>query len=100
MVARWGKSEMLLCLNKVTKQVAAQRLEHLLETCLREEFNIDGQQVALPLTASVGIAQFPEDSEKLPQLLRACDTALGIAKGSGGNRIVLSENLPTEKARA
>lgn len=96
-VARWGKAEMLLCCNKVTKSVAANRLEHLLETCLREEFNIDGQSVALPLTASVGIAQFPEDSEKLPQLLRACDTALGIAKGSGGNRIVLAENLPTEK---
>ena len=41
----------------------------------------------LSVTASVGVAAFPDDGEDLDALLKASDRAMYMAKASGRNRI-------------
>jgi diguanylate cyclase (GGDEF)-like protein/PAS domain S-box-containing protein len=41
----------------------------------------------LYITASMGIARFPDDADNVPDLIRNADAALYHAKGSGGNRL-------------
>jgi diguanylate cyclase (GGDEF)-like protein len=41
----------------------------------------------LSVTASVGVAAFPEHGEDLDGLLKASDRAMYTAKGNGRNRI-------------
>jgi len=50
--------------------------------------------IALPLvTASIGIASYPEDGERIDDLIAAADVALYRAKSSGRNCIAAS-NAP------
>jgi diguanylate cyclase (GGDEF)-like protein len=44
---------------------------------------LGGQQVTI--TASVGIAAYPQDGEKIEELLRCADTAMYQAKQQGKN---------------
>ncbi len=59
----------------------AEKLLHLLEAALTID---DGRE--LHLTASVGIAFFPEDGQTSEALIRHADTAMYFAKNQGRNR--------------
>ena len=52
---------------------------------IAEVLLVQGQE--LYITASMGIACFPEDADNVPDLIRNADAALYHAKGSGGNRL-------------
>ena len=52
----------------------------------------------LSVTASVGVAAFPDHGTELDALLRASDTAMYAAKTAGRNRIEAAE-APESKKR-
>ncbi|MBI3540780.1 MAG: diguanylate cyclase, partial [Deltaproteobacteria bacterium] len=54
-----------------------------------------------PLTVSVGVSSYPEDGQSTEELVDAADIALYEAKGSGRDRVVVSEkHLPAAQVSA
>jgi len=87
-VARYGGEEFCAVLPGTSKNesmVVAERIRSEIE---KETFP---EEVNLPLgrlTASIGIASFPEDGNTFTSLVHAADVALYEAKANGRNRIV------------
>ena len=91
---RWGGEEFALLLPGTDAAGGA----HLAE---RARAAIEARQVRMPngdlcsVTASFGVAAFPEARE-LGEILAAADTALYEAKNAGKNRVVIArESIPT-----
>lgn len=83
---RWGGEEFLLVCPNLPKKDAWARLDQIRET-IREPLEM-APSVPIILTASVGVAFFP-DSPDLETLISSADKALYAAKESGRNRVVL-----------
>jgi diguanylate cyclase (GGDEF)-like protein len=90
--ARLGGEEFALLLLRCDRELAISiadrvqdRIRHLTLEGLPEP-DID-------LSASVGIAFFPEDGSTPKELMRAADDALYVAKRSGRDRVVLAESI-------
>jgi diguanylate cyclase (GGDEF)-like protein len=77
-VARYGGEEFALVLPEVSKLQA-------LEIAKRHLENI---QAHCPLSASFGVASFPEDGASTTELVDFADRALYAAKAQGKNRVV------------
>ena len=84
---RWGGEEFLLVCPNLHKTDAWARLDRIRET-IREPLEIS-PFVTITLSASVGVAFFPE-SPDLETLVASADKALYTAKESGRNQVVLS----------
>ncbi|MDR6884564.1 diguanylate cyclase [Bacillus sp. 3255] len=90
-VARYGGEEfIILCLRQSAQQCASLAetiLEHIRQTAYRDE------KVAVPLTASIGIAEFSPKLEYgtmiLEDMVSRADHALYRAKSAGRNRVEL-----------
>jgi diguanylate cyclase (GGDEF)-like protein len=84
-VCRYAGDEFTLLIRHVISRDdvgrIAEKLLHLLEAPLRLN---DGSE--LHLTASVGVAFFPEDGQKPEELIRRADSAMYTAKSLGRNR--------------
>src|SRR5690606_18267824 len=87
---RYGGEEFSLVLPDCTKADAVARAQSILER-LRTTPMRTAAQTLEPVTASLGIAVFPEDASDGEQLIRAADRALYQAKRAGRNRIVVAE---------
>ncbi|MGL5080516.1 MAG: response regulator [Microcoleaceae cyanobacterium] len=83
-VARWGGQVFLLGLYAVNKPDAVRRINQLLAQICSEVFSVAGQ-AQLWVTASAGVATYPEDGIDFPTLCAASDAALYQAKAAGGN---------------
>ncbi|HEY3431146.1 MAG TPA: EAL domain-containing protein [Rhodocyclaceae bacterium] len=82
-VSRHGGDEFtVLLLNSSTAVKTAQVAERVLAS-LAEPFLVDSHE--LTLTASVGVALYPDDGDDLAALLRNADTAMYSAKAAGRN---------------
>ena len=82
-LARMGGDEFALVLNDVRDTPSAMRVaEKLLET-LAEPFPLEGRE--LRISASIGLAFYPEDGQDADTLLRHADVAMYRAKASGRN---------------
>ena len=80
MVSRFGGDEFVISAYDCSKQDAKAFAERLIKA-MEEPMKID--QLTLQLSASVGIATFPEDGDELTKLIRVADERLYMAKKSG-----------------
>jgi diguanylate cyclase (GGDEF)-like protein len=98
-VARFGGEEFCVLVAGTAKKESVFVAERIRRAIENAPFP---RQKELPqgrLTASIGVAAFPEDGESGADLLRAADLALYQAKNDGRNRIVLFDTKPRQAGR-
>jgi diguanylate cyclase (GGDEF)-like protein len=82
--ARYGGDEFVIILPQTGKQHAVSMAVKLLELMRSTKFLSDDHQ-EIRLTASFGVATYPEDGVNRTELLRAADIAMYSAKDAGRN---------------
>jgi len=86
---RYGGEEFLLLMPAMTAAVAAEKLEGLRAAWAETVIHHEGHRLE-PVTASIGLADYPAHGGSGPELLAAADAALYRAKRAGRNRLVLA----------
>ncbi|MGZ9155417.1 MAG: EAL domain-containing protein [Candidatus Binatia bacterium] len=81
-LCRQGGDEFILLLPNTDAEAAAHIARKMLNV-IAQPFTIDSQ--CLTMTASIGIAEFPQDGESFEQLAQSADAALFRAKANGRN---------------
>ncbi|MEW5950523.1 MAG: GGDEF domain-containing protein [Elusimicrobia bacterium] len=84
--ARYGGEEFAVILPQCSKEEAFKTAEKLRENISRISFNFDGKPSSI--TASFGIAVFPQDAPAKSRLIRVADERLYKAKQSGRNKVI------------
>jgi len=95
-LARLGGDEFVLLLADIVDPIDAARVAEKLLDSLRQPFVIEEREIHV--TASVGIAVFPEDGQDIDALLSNADTAMYRAKEEGRDNYCLY--APAMSARA
>jgi diguanylate cyclase (GGDEF)-like protein/PAS domain S-box-containing protein len=85
-VARVGGEEFILLLHDIPSSLHAEQVASDLLTALQQPIPTDGY--AIELTASIGIAFFPNDGEDAATLWRNADSAMYRAKRADGNQFL------------
>ena len=95
-VARLGGDKFIIFLNGLED---AQSAQHIAER-IREKFNNPRKILGndLFITASVGIATYPNDGDNLEDLLKNADTAMYAAKEAGRNTFCFFDGQMNKKA--
>lgn len=98
-VVRYGGEEFCIVLPDTSKNEAVQVAERIRQEIEKEKFPKEENLPFGRLTASFGIASFPEDGHTFTTLIHSADLALYKAKAEGRNRVVLGRPvLPKEVA--
>jgi len=94
-VARWGGDEFVVVLPEIAEADDALRVALKAQRAFQEPFAVDDNE--LSVTASIGIATYPDDGANADTLIRHADAALYRAKESGRNtcRRFSTERAPT-----
>ena len=83
-LARFGGDEFTLMLPKLHNgQEDARKLAEKITRTLKQPFNIDGHE--LYVSASIGIALYPQDGTDIDSLIKHADVAMYHVKGQGKN---------------
>lgn len=90
---RYGGEEFTLILPEVSLVDAGQRAEHLRQAVKNLHVRYRRQPLS-PVTASLGVAVYPEHGHTPQAVLRAADAALYRAKRAGRDRVVLRGQEP------
>lgn len=83
-VARLGGDEFAVVLIDLERETALDDAVEQLVNCLKEPFVLGARE--LFLTASIGVARYPQDTRDADALIKYADRALHQAKLSGGTR--------------
>ncbi|HQT25876.1 MAG TPA: diguanylate cyclase, partial [Burkholderiales bacterium] len=84
-VARLGGDEFVLIFSSVYDEEDCRQLLYRIMEAIGQPFEISGQFIRI--SASIGVAMYPDDVTDGDNLLRHADQAMYIAKQSGRNRI-------------
>ncbi|HSM83346.1 MAG TPA: EAL domain-containing protein [Nodosilinea sp.] len=96
--ARWGGDEFTLILPNLSSPEDATKIAHRIAQQLTPPFLLHNHE--LHVTASMGIALFPEDGEDMTTLLQNADVAMYRAKQQGrNNHQFYTQSLGTEAAQ-
>jgi diguanylate cyclase (GGDEF)-like protein len=88
-LVRYGGDEYVIVLPGQDKAAALRKIERVRRALLAERFlREEGHDIEV--TASFGIAHYPEDAADVKELLRSADLSLYTSKGRGKNRITVS----------
>lgn len=85
-VARYGGEEMLIILPEADMSAACQLAERLREGIATQQIAAD-QGDPIQVTASFGVATYPDQGKTVEVVLAAADQALYSAKAAGRNRV-------------
>jgi diguanylate cyclase (GGDEF)-like protein len=88
-VVRYGGEEFCIVLPDTSKEEAVVVAERIRQEIEKEKFPNEENLPLGRLTASVGIASFPEDGHTFTTLVHSADLALYKAKANGRNRVEL-----------
>jgi diguanylate cyclase (GGDEF)-like protein len=94
--ARYGGEEFVVILPGSDPERSMHAAERLRQALARHRFVHDGSRI--PLTASLGVAVWPEDGREPESLLAAADRGLYAAKQAGRNRVVAASAVPAAPA--
>jgi diguanylate cyclase (GGDEF)-like protein len=95
-VARMGGDEFTVLLAGLDDIAVAEAVAHRVLAALASTFELEGKQVQL--SASIGMALYPNDARDIDSLLRHADQAMYLAKDAGRNR--MCRFTPELQARA
>lgn len=95
-VARYGGDEFVVILPETNMEQAERVASRLREKTERHEFT-GGRRLKLKLTASFGIAAFPDHAQSPQQLVASADTAMYEAKAAHKNCIRLASSNSSTK---
>jgi diguanylate cyclase (GGDEF)-like protein len=88
---RYGGDEFVALLRGLDKPAAAELSLEILES-IRNTPYLAENGLSLSLTASLGLATFPQDGATLHDLIRSADTMMYAAKEGGRNRLVIADS--------
>jgi diguanylate cyclase (GGDEF)-like protein len=94
---RYGGEEFVVVLPGATAEQTRQRAEFLRAGMENIAIAIGGQQLP-PVTASFGVAAWPDHGDDWHIVLQQADTALYRAKREGRNRVMVAEASPAHPA--
>ena len=69
-----------------------EKIAHRLLQCVEKPFPLRTHEISV--TASIGIAMYPEGGAQIDQLLKKASTATEVARQKGGNQYVFSSDCP------
>ena len=90
--ARYGGEEFVVILPGSDHDRSMLAAERLRQALAKHRFVHDGSRI--PLTASLGVAVWPDDGREPEALLAAADRGLYAAKQAGRNRVVAAATVP------
>ncbi len=90
-VARFGGDEFVVLLRDIKRREDAEHLMTVLQKAVRQPFRLGGLE--LRISASIGIALFPEDDQDIKNLLSHADAAMYHGKKSGKDQLVFSQDI-------
>lgn len=93
LIARYGGEEFVIVMPSSDKDQACACADFLRQKVASLEVRPPGSDAPLKVTASLGVASFPEDGESTTDLLRAADGALYEAKRKGRDQVARAEAL-------
>lgn len=93
MAARYGGEEFVIVLPGTAKKMAENIAEKLRETIEKATFENEENQPKGFLSASFGVASFPENGTNAETLLKGADHCLYLAKEKGRNQVVGAEGV-------
>jgi diguanylate cyclase (GGDEF)-like protein len=100
MAFRYGGEELAVVLPACPKPQAAVAAEKLRNAIRSHAPRAGGTRFGGPLTVSIGVATFPEDSRSASTLMERADAALYAAKAQGRDRVALSASDPLPETGA
>ena len=95
--ARLGGDEFTAIIPKISHAEDALRVGHRIREQMRRPFVLDGREVVL--TASIGIAVYPDDGHDPASLLKHADTAMYHAKDKGRDNCQFYSASLTQRAQ-
>ncbi|MBM3881286.1 MAG: diguanylate cyclase [Verrucomicrobia bacterium] len=100
-IVRYGGDEYVIILPGQRKKEALAKVERLRQGLLAEAF-LKQEGIRLHITASLGLATYPDDAQDKRALLAAADRCLFQSKERGKNRITVTNDPapPTKPGRA
>jgi diguanylate cyclase (GGDEF)-like protein len=95
-IARMGGDEFIVLLQGLDNVLDASHIARRLLDGLSQVYEIEGHEIFI--TASIGIATFPEDGKDTDDLIKNADTALNHAKKTGKNKFQFYSKSMNEAA--
>ena len=88
-IARLGGDEFVVLLSSIKLPEHASMIAEKIRASLNQPFELAGH--SLQVSASLGIAVFPEHGDENKPLIRQADSAMYRAKKTGGNRLLMAD---------
>jgi diguanylate cyclase (GGDEF)-like protein len=90
---RYGGDEFIVILPRQSKEEALVKVARMREAITSTRF-LHKENINADLTASFGMAAYPEDAADKHELLAEADRCLFVSKAQGKNRITCADGTP------